>query len=194
MSKMRRIKILACTAAPLALLAAGSAGAGAVSNLYHGGAYGLPWSAGKGAVQAKYPGGKWDTDENGFDRYCASSRQTLLKLPPPHQSRELCFVIGRDGTMVSATAVMDASLPSLLAIVNRCRTTFGDYDAMVRDQQAIQSKYNGMLWTRDAPYVVRVLSENDPNGRPVTVTYTVADEASLYTNGAAKVANVFDRK
>ena len=85
---------------------------------------------------------------------------------------------------------MDPSLPSLLAIVNRCRTTFGDFDAVVRDQQAIQSRSTAMLWTRDAPYVVRVESDNDPDGRPLVVTYTVADEANLYTGGAAKVSNI----
>jgi hypothetical protein len=47
-----------------------------------------------------------------------------------------------------------------------------------------------MLWTKDRPYVVRVKSENDPDGRPLIVTYTVADEANLYTGGAAAVSNV----
>jgi len=187
---MRRIPILACVTTAASLLCAGQANAGAVSNLYRGGVFNLPWSADKGAIQAQYPGGKWDQDDKGHDRYCAASRQTLLKLPPPHQSRTLCFLIGTDGTLASATAVMDASLPSLLAIVNRSRTTFGDFNAVVRDQQAIQSHSTAMLWTSDSPYVVRVLSENDSDGRPVAVTYTVADEANLYTGGASKVSNV----
>lgn len=187
---MRRLHILSCVTFCASLLCAAQASAGAVSDLYRGGAFGLPWSATKDAILAKYPGGKWEKDDNGHERYCAASRQTLLKLPPPHQSRELCFLVGSDGTLASATAVMDASLPSLLAIVNRCRTTFGDFDSVVRDQQAIQSRSTAMLWTRDNPYVVRVESENDPDGRPMVVTYTVADEAALYTGGAAKVSNI----
>jgi hypothetical protein len=186
---MRRYQILTLVTFAGSLLCATQASAGAVSDLYRGGAFGLPWNANKAAILAKYPGGKWEQDEKGHDRYCAASRQTLLKLPPPHQSREICFVIGSDGTLASATAVMDASLPSLLAIVNRCRTTFGDFDSVVRDQQAIQSRSTAMLWTRDNPFVVRVESENDTDGRPTVVTYTVADEASLYTGGASRVSN-----
>ena len=187
---MRRFQILSLVTLAGSLLCATQANAGAVRDLYRGGAYGLPWNASKAAIQAKYPGGKWVQDDKGQEQYCASSKQTLLKLPAPHQSRELCFVIGSDGTLASATAVMDASLPSLLAIVNRCRTTFGDFDAVVRDQQAIQSRSTAMLWTKDNPYVVRVVSENDNDGRPLVVTYTVADEAGMYTGGAAKVTNV----
>jgi hypothetical protein len=187
---MRRFQTLSLATMAGCLLFAAQASAGSVSNLYRNGAYGLPWNSSKDAVQAKYPGGKWVQDDKGQEQYCASSTQTLLKLPAPHQSRELCFVIGSDGTLASATAVMDASLPSLLAIVNRCRTTFGDFDAVVRDQQAIQSRSTAMLWTKDSPYVVRIVSENDSDGRPLVVTYTVADEASMYTGGAAKVSNV----
>jgi len=172
------------------LLFAAQASAGAVTDLYRSGAYGLPWNATKGAVQAKYPGGKWVQNDKGQEQYCAASKQTLLKLPAPHQSRELCFVMGSDGTLASATAVMDASLPSLLAIVNRCRTTFGDFDAVVRDQQAIQSRSTAMLWTKDKQYVVRIVSENDTDGRPLMVSYTVADEPGMYTDGAAKVSNI----
>jgi hypothetical protein len=186
---MRRFPVLACVTVLASLSCPAHASTGAVRDLYRSGVFNLPWNANKDTIQAKYPGGKWDRDDKGHDRYCAASRQTLLKLPPPHQSRELCFLIGSDGTLASATAVMDPSLPSLLAIVNRCRTTFGDFDAVVRDQQAIQSRSTAMLWTRDAPYVVRVESNNDPDGRPLVVTYTVADEANLYTGGAAKVSN-----
>lgn len=186
---MRRFPILSCVSLVASLLCSAQAGAGNVTDLYRSGVYGLPWNADKGVIQSKYPGGKWAQDDKGRDRYCTSSRQTLLKLPPPHQSRELCFLIGNDGTLASATAVMEPSLPSLLAIVNRCRTTFGDFDSVVRDQQAIQSRSTAMLWTRDAPYVVRIESDNDPDGRPLAVTYTVADEANLYTAGAAKVSN-----
>ncbi len=186
---MRRFQILSLVAAAGSLLCATQASAGSVSSVYRDGAYGLPWNASKAAIQAKYPGGKWVQDDKGQEQYCASSKQTLLKLPAPHQSRELCFVMGSDGTLGSATAVLDASLPSLLAIVNRCRTTFGDFDAVVRDQNAIQSRSTAMLWTKDSPYVVRVVSENDANGRPMVVTYTVADEAAMYMNGAAKVSN-----
>jgi hypothetical protein len=151
--------------------------------------FGLPWSASKGTIEAKYPGGKWDTDDHGRARYCATSRQTLLKLPAPHQTRELCFVIGSDGTLGSATARMDASLPSLLAVVNRSRTIFGDFDAVRRDDNAIQSRSTAMLWTRDTPYVVQVASANDADGRPVEVTFTIADEQNMYTKGAAAVDN-----
>ncbi len=187
---MRRFQILSLVTLAGSFLCATQASAGAVSDLYRSGAYGLPWNASKATVEAKFPGGKWAQDEKGQDQYCASSKQTLLKLPAPHQSRELCFVIGSDGTLASATAVLDASLPSLLAIVNRCRTTFGDFDAVVRDQNAIQSRSTAMLWTKDSPFVVRVGSENDNSGRPMVVTYTVADQASMYTSGAAKVSNI----
>lgn len=186
---MRRILNLATLTGAASLLVAGIANAGAVSAQFGSGAFGLPWSAGKAAIEAKYPGGKWDTDEKGHPRYCAASRQSLLKLPAPHQSKQLCFLIGTDGTLASATAVMDASLPSLLAIVNRSRTTFGDFDAVVRDDNAIQSRSNAMLWTKDSPYVVMVKSANDGDGRPVLIEFTVADEANLHTAGAAKVDN-----
>ncbi len=112
-----------------------------------------------------------------------------MKLPPPHQSKELCFLIGKDGTLAAATAVMNPSLPTLLAVVNRCRTNFGDFDAMLREEGAIQSSFNAQLWTKDLPYVVVVRSENDSDGAPVRVTYTVADEANLYTEGSKKVDN-----
>jgi len=46
-----------------------------------------------------------------------------------------------------------------------------------------------MMWTRDAPIVVVVGSENDSDGRPSLVAFTVADEASLFTSGAEKVSN-----
>lgn len=187
---MRRFPILACLTAIASLLCSVPASAGAVSDLYRSGVFGLPWNAGKGAIEAKFPGGKWTQDDKGHDRYCTSSQQTLLKLPSPHQSREMCFLIGTDGTLASATAVMNPSLASLLAIVNRCRTTFGDFDSVVRDQQAVQSRSTAMLWTRDSPYVVRIESQNDPLGAPLVVTYTVADEANLYTGGAAKVTNM----
>jgi hypothetical protein len=186
---MRRILTPAALACAASLLAAGTANAGAVSTQFRSGAFGLPWNAGKGAIEAKYPGGKWDADDQGRARYCAASRQTLLKLPAPHQTRELCFLIGTDGTLASAAATMDPSLPTLLAVVNRSRTTFGDFDAVVRDDNAIQSRSNAMLWTKDAPYVVMVKSANDADGRPVLVSFTVADEANLHTAGAAKVDN-----
>ena len=143
-----------------------------MTDLYRGGAFGLPWNAGKGAIEAKYPGGKWDEDDKGHARYCVASKQTLLKLPPPHQTKELCMLIGTDNTLASVTAVMEPSLQSLLAVVNRCRTTFGDFDAVVRDEAAIQSRSNGMLWTGDAPYVVRIESQNNEVGSPTRVTFT----------------------
>ncbi|MFO1394992.1 MAG: hypothetical protein U1F09_14635 [Steroidobacteraceae bacterium] len=185
---MRRTSFLACVAVAAALSYTGIASAGAVRDVYANGAYGLPWNADKGAIEARYPGGKWDQDDKGHPRYCVASHQTLLKLPAQFQSQQLCFLIGKDGTLASAAAVLQPSLQSLLAIVNRCRTTFGDFDSVVRDQQAIQSRSTAMLWTRESPYVVRVESQNDPNGSPLVVTYTVADEANLYTDGAAKVA------
>lgn len=185
---MRRFVTLAA-AVSAALLASAAAQAGAVADMYRGGAFGLPWNAGKGAIQAKFPGGKWDTDDKGHDRYCVTSKQTLLKLAPPHQTNELCFLIGKDSTLAAATAVMNPSLATLLAVVNRCRTTFGDFDAMVRDESAIQSRFNMQLWTKDAPYVVAVRSENDTDGAPTRVTYTIADEANLYTEGSKKVDN-----
>lgn len=178
----------ACTGAVMTLLA-GVASAGPVGDQYRAGAFGLPWNAGKNAIQAKYPGGTWDKDDKGRDRYCAASRQPLLKLPPQHQTRELCFLMGSDGTLASVTARMDASLPSLLAVVNRSRTVFGDFDAVRRDEAAIQSRSTAMLWTRDKPYVVQVSSSNDADGRPQEVSFTVADEAELYAEGLAQVSN-----
>ncbi len=177
-----------CTGA-VTILLAGMASAGSVGDQYRTGAFGLQWNSGKSAIQAKYPGGTWDKDDKDRDRYCAPSRQSLLKLPPQHQTRELCFLIGSDGTMASVTARMDASLPSLLAVVNRSRTVFGDFDAVRRDEAAIQSRSTAMLWTRDKPYVVQVSSSNDADGSPKEVNFTVADEAALYAEGLAQVSN-----
>jgi hypothetical protein len=183
-----RHTLLATTAFAAALLAL-PATAGSVADQYRGGAFGLQWNAGKSAIQAKYPGGTWDKDTSGIDRYCAPSRQALLGLPAQHQTRELCFLIGSDGTMASATARMDPTLPALLAIVNRSRTRFGDFDAMKRDREAIQSRFSYMMWTKDSPIIVMVGSENDADGRPSQVAFTVADEAALFTAGAEKVSN-----
>ncbi len=180
---------LACLSGLSAFLVVGAAQAGAVSEQFRSGAFGLGWNASKATVQSKYPGGAWDKDETGGDRYCAASRQALLGLPAPHQTRELCFLIGNDGTMASVTARMDASLPALLAVVNRSRTRFGDFDAVKRDEGAIQSRFTYMMWTKDAPIVVVVGSTNDAEGRPNMVAFTVADEAALFTAGAEKVSN-----
>jgi hypothetical protein len=169
--------------------AAGAASAGAVADQFRGGAFGLPWSADKNAIQAKYPGGIWDKHDSGADRYCAPSRQPLLKLPAQHQTRELCFIMGGDKTMGAATAKLDASLPSLLAVVNRSRTMFGDFDAVKRDDNAIQSKYTYMLWLKDAPIIAVVSSANGDDGKPNLVAFSVADEASLFAKDADTVSN-----
>lgn len=179
---------LATIASVISTLLAATATAGPVSDQYRGGAFGLPWNSGKSAIEAKYPGGKWSQDDEGHAKYCAASRQTLLKLPAQHQTKELCFLIGADGTLASVTARMDATLPALLAVVNRSRTIFGDFDAVQRDD-AIQARSTAMLWTRDRPYVVQVASANDADGRPMEVTFTVADEAAMYAEGAEKVSN-----
>jgi len=186
---MKGTSLSAAWAGAIGTLFAGLATAGAVGDQYRGGAFGLPWNANKTAIEAKYPGGKWDQDDNGRARYCATTRQALLKLPPQHQTRELCFLIGTDGTMSAVTARMDASLPALLAVVNRSRTVFGDFDSVRRDEAAIQSRSTAMLWTMDAPYLVQVSSSNDADGRPMDVTFTVADETNLYTSGSEKVSN-----
>jgi len=167
----------------------GSAIAGGVADQFRGGAFGLPWSAGKSAIEAKYPGGKWDQDEAGIDRYCAPSRQMLLKLPAQHQTKELCFLMGGDKTLGAATARLEPSLPSLLAVVNRSRTMFGDFDAVKRDDGAIQSKFTNMLWLKDAPIIVVVSSSNGDDGKPNMVAFTVADEASMFAKDADKVSN-----
>lgn len=187
MSVTRHTFLAAATLA--ATLFALPAAAGAVAEQYRAGAFGLQWNAGKSTIQAKYPGGTWDKNEAGVERYCAPSRQALLGLPAQHQTRELCFLIGSDGTMASATARMDPTLPALLAIVNRSRTRFGDFDAMKRDREAIQSRFSYMMWTKDAPIIVMVGSENDAEGRPSQVAFTVADEAALFTAGAERVSN-----
>jgi len=168
---------------------AGSAIAGGVADQFRGGAFGLPWNAGKSAIEAKYPGGKWDKDEAGIDRYCAPSRQMLLKLPAQHQTKELCFLMGGDKTLGAATARLEPSLPSLLAVVNRSRTMFGDFDAVKRDEGAIQSKFTNMLWLKDAPIIVVVSSSNGDDGKPNMVAFTVADEASMFAKDADKVSN-----
>ena len=62
---MRRFPILSCVSLVASLLCSAQAGAGAVTDLYRSGAFGLPWNAGKGAIQAKYPGGKWDAGRQG---------------------------------------------------------------------------------------------------------------------------------
>jgi len=183
-----RHTLLAVTTLAATLFALPAA-AGAVADQYRAGAFGLQWNAGKSAIQAKYPGGTWDKDEAGIERYCAPSRQALLGLPAQHQTRELCFLIGSDGTMASATARMDPTLPALLAVVNRSRTRFGDFDAMKRDREAIQSRYSYMMWTKDSPIIVMVGSQNDADGRPSQVAFTVADEAALFTAGAERVSN-----
>jgi hypothetical protein len=186
---MRRLIVSAALLGGLAVMATDTVFAGPVRDQFGSGVFGLPWSANRAAIEAKYPGGTWDTDDQGRARYCAASRQTLLRLPPQHQTRELCFLIGTDGTLGSATARMDASLPSLLAVVNRARTIFGDFDMRRREEGTIISRWSAQLWTKDAPYVVQVWSSNDPDGRPVEVSFTVADEANLYTQGAAQVSN-----
>ncbi len=186
---MRRSMMFAALVGGLSVAAASVAVAGPVSDQFRSGIFGLPWNAGKAAIEAKYPGGAWDQDDQGRARYCSASQQPLLKLPPQHQTRELCFLIGSDGTLASATARMDASLPALLAIVNRSRTIFGDFDSVRRDEAAIQSRSTAMLWTREAPYVVQVSSANDNDGRPMEVTFTVADEASIHTSGSERVSH-----
>lgn len=175
--------------AALAALAADGAVAGAVLDQFKSGAFGLGWNSGGAAIEAKYPGGRWDQDERGRRRYCARSQQTVLKLPAPHRTRELCFLIGADGTLASATARFEPTLPSLLAVVNRSRTLFGDFDSIKRDEGAVQSRYTYMLWTRDRPYLVQVGSTNDADGRPNEVSFTVADDATLHTGGADAVSH-----
>jgi hypothetical protein len=174
------LTLLACT---------GASYAGAVADQFRSGAFGLPWNASKAAIQAKYPGGTWDKNEIGIDRYCAPSRQVLLKLPTQHQTKELCFLMGQDNTMGAATARLEPSLPSLLAVVNRSRTMFGDFDAVKRDEGAIQSKYTFMLWLKDAPIIAVVSSANGDDGAPNLVAFSVADEASLFAKDADKVSN-----
>jgi hypothetical protein len=186
---MRRLMLTATLLGGLTIATAGTAVAGPVRDQFGAGMFGLPWSANKAAIEAKYPGGTWDKDDKNRERYCAASRQSLLKLPPQHQTKELCFLIGSDGTLGSATAKLEATLPTLLAVVNRSRTMFGDFDMRRREEGTIISKWSAQLWTREAPYVVQVWSENDADGRPVEVTFTVADEAAIHTEGAARVAN-----
>jgi hypothetical protein len=185
---MRRPKLRYALVA-LAALAAESANAGAVVDQFRGGAFGLAWNAGRSAIEAKYPGGRWDKDENGRQRYCARTQQTLLRLPAQHKTRELCFLLGSDDTLASVTARFEPTLPSLLAVVNRSRTIFGDFDSIKRDEGSIQSRYTYMLWTRDRPYLVQVGSTNDADGRPSEVTFTVADDSTLHASGADAVSH-----
>jgi hypothetical protein len=175
--------------AALAMLTVESAVAGAVVDQFRGGIFGLPWNAGRPAIEAKYPGGRWDQDDQGRPRYCAKTQQSLLKLPAQHKTREICFLVGADATLASVTARFEPTLPSLLAVVNRSRTMFGDFDSIKRDEGSLQSRYTFMMWTRDRPYLVQVGSINDVNGRPNEVTFTVADDAAIYTGGADSVSN-----
>jgi hypothetical protein len=186
---MHGFSLSAACAGAVGSLVASVAVAGPVGDQYRAGAFGLPWNASKAAIQAKYPGGSWTEDAKGRAEYCVASRQTLLKLPAQHQTKQLCFLMGSDGTLGSVTAHMDASLPALLAIVNRSRTTFGDFDSVRRDDSSIQARSTAMLWTRDAPYLVQVASSNDSDGRPLEVTFTVADEPGIHTDGAARVSH-----
>lgn len=185
---MNRLGVRIALAA-VAALTVDSAVAGAVVDQFKSGAFGLGWNAGGAAIEAKYPGGRWDQDEQGRKRYCARTQQSLLKLPAQHRTREVCFLVGADGTLASATARFEPSLPSLLAIVNRSRTVFGDFDSIKRDEGSVQSRFTYMLWTRDRPYLVQVGSTNDADGRPSEVTFTVADDASLHTGGADAVSH-----
>jgi hypothetical protein len=186
---MRRSPYIALIAGFSFAFCASQASAGAVADQFRSGAFGLPWSANKAAIQAKYPGGTWDKFEEKFDRYCAPSRQVLLKLPAQHQTKELCFLIGSDNTLGAATARLEPSLPSLLAVVNRSRTMFGDFDAVKRDDNAIQSKFTYMLWLKDTPIIAVVSSSNGDDGKPDMVAFSVADEASLFAKDADKVSN-----
>ena len=185
---MRR-KVSAALLFGISMSVATVAGAGSVANQFRSGAFGVPWNATKARVEAKYPGGQWDKTAANRDQYCVASKQTLLKLPAQHKTQRLCFVIGADGTLANATAHMNPSLQSLLAVVNRSRTTFGDFDAVTRDENSIQSRSTSMLWTKDAPYLVKVSSSNDADGSPEVVTFTVSDEAALHTGGAAQVSH-----
>lgn len=186
---MRRTKSVAVAVGSLSMLVAGVAGAGAVGDQFRSGAFGLSWGASKSAVEARYPGGTWDSDEKGRARYCAVSRQTLLKLPAQYQTKELCFLLGSNGALSSATARMDASLPALLAVVNRSRTMFGDFDAVRRDDSTIQSRSTAMLWMKESPYVVQVASANDASNQPVDVTFTVSNDVGLHAVGAERVSH-----
>lgn len=186
---MRRSMRSAALLGGLAAMTVGTAMAGPVGDQFRAGAFGVAWNAGKSAIESKHPGGSWDEDEHGRARYCTKSQQTLLKLAAQYSTRELCFLMGTDGTLGSVTARLDASLPALLAVVNRSRTMFGDFDSVRRDESAIQSRSTAMLWTRETPYVVQVASANDADGRPMDVTFTVADEAAIHTLGAERVSH-----
>lgn len=186
---MRRSMMWAALLGGLAAMTVGTAVAGPVGEQFRSGAFGVAWNASKSAVEGKYPGGAWDQDEQGRARYCAKTQQTLLKLAAQYPTRELCFLMGSDDTLSSVTARMDASLPALLAVVNRSRTLFGDFDSVRRDEAAIQSRSTAMLWTRESPFVVQVASANDNDGSPMEVTFTVADEAAMHTSGAERVSH-----
>ena len=99
------------------------------------------------------------------------------------------LITGGSRGIGAATARLEPSLPSLLAVVNRSRTMFGDFDAVKRDEGAIQSKYTFMLWLKDAPIIAVVSSANGDDGAPNLVAFSVADEASLFAKDADKVSN-----
>jgi hypothetical protein len=66
---------------------------------------------------------------------------------------------------------------------------FGDFDAVKRDEGAIQSKSTTMLWLKDSPLIAVVSSANGDDGKPNMVAFSVADEASLFAKDADKVSH-----
>ncbi len=99
--------------------------------------------------------------------------------------------MGSDGTLGSGHGTAsNASLPSLLAVVNRSRTMFGDFDAVQRDDSADPvDAPRPCCGLKDSPIIAVVSSANDDDGKPNVVAFTVADEASLFAKDADKVSN-----
>jgi hypothetical protein len=156
----------------VSVLGATAAHAGAVSEHFSKGIFGVSWGDSRSALTGKYPAGTWKENT-----YCVDSKQTLMKLAAAYQTKKVCFSIGNDQTVDEIFAHFSPTLPSLLAVVNRSRTMFGDFDSIQRDD-AIQSRNTVMLWSKDRPLQLRISSKNDSDGRPESIVLSVHENAS----------------
>ena len=163
--------------------------AGAVVDQFRSGTFGLRLERRRRGDRSEVSGRPLGPGRQGRKRYCASDAAVAAQAAGAAQDARDLLPGGADGTLASATARFDPTLPSLLAVVNRSRTIFGDFDSIKRDEGSIQSRFTYMLWTRDRPYLVQVGSTNDADGRPSEVTFTVADDAALHTGGADSVSH-----
>lgn len=165
MNRVRHLFI--CSLLGLSVLGPLPAHAGAVSEHFSKGVFGISWGDSRSTLTGKYPAGAWQENT-----YCVDSKQTLMKLAAAYQTQKVCFSVGEDQTVDGIFAHFSPTLPSLLAVVNRARTMFGDFDSIQRDD-AIQSKNTVMLWSKDRPLQLRISSKNDSDGRPESIVLSI---------------------